>query len=374
MEQETRTVVFLGAGFSKAITAKTARPLPLSAEVLSNPYWVDALSYEDLQADLSISLPGRGALEDVLCLDFACDMQVRPDRGFGQWVLRGTTTAVNFENVYAHCLLHSTSPYLSVAAQNLNRTALLLLQVLVSRALDATRCGGTPDLALLNSFIAYARGAQSPSAPSRVAYFTTNFDNLIETAHQFDPTAQYRLSHGLSLEAAGMRGTGEIDAVLCGTSAWDHGPSYRKLHGSISYFTCSNPDCPLSLSFHSHANVRLFERSCPECGGFVYPGIVPPTTMKDYRSSKYSLRFVSGVYTALRAATRVIIVGYSFPAHDSVLNSRIFNGIKDGTGIREIAIIDKFSSGRIAARLRGIAADDCEISTYRDLVELPTPQ
>lgn len=100
------------------------------------------------------------------------------------------------------------------------------------------------------------------------------------------------------------------------------GSSYKllKLHGSMNWMCCWK--CHKRFfAFADKIIIPFFEKrtfKCPNCGGHLYPLIVPPTFQKFKR--RFEFNFLRDIWLeankALTEARKIIIVGYSFPEDD----------------------------------------------------------
>jgi hypothetical protein len=318
------------------------------------------------------------ALTDILKSDFAgvqSDLldtdQYVLGKGSRGWVGFRDQEPINFETVYAHCLLQPSLPYLTARSQDLNRTALLKLQILMSIVFNVNTYindnSGSINLDLLDQFVGICTTSTHGITSQKAVFYTTNYDNLIEEASESIEKAwkypgkdnTYKHAYSLSQDARGQRTKGTLDALIdeASSHSWVKGPRYCKIHGSITFFACTNQSCDLASTFHHLPELKLFERNCPRCGSFTIPGIVPPTTLKDYRSSSHSCKYVSQLFVALEQATRVILCGYSFPETDTLLNSRVLNGLRRGKGLAQVHVIDKYSCDRICRAIDRSCSD-----------------
>ncbi|HEY2028716.1 MAG TPA: hypothetical protein VGH20_05860 [Myxococcales bacterium] len=98
-----------------------------------------------------------------------------------------------------------------------------------------------------------------------------------------------------------------------------------KLHGSIDWVFCSDPQCPGNhVPMHvagsgsapaEQAEILIFAR-CRECGGPVDIGILPPQSNKTYSRNRFFRRQASAAAQVLTHSRRLIVIGYSFPYFD----------------------------------------------------------
>jgi len=95
-----------------------------------------------------------------------------------------------------------------------------------------------------------------------------------------------------------------------------------KLHGSLNWIVCPNPQCALHgkirLAVRNQKLLRFFEmHKCPECGNDrAEPFIVPPTSQKLIRGGTVLHKLWLLAREQLQYCRRIIFIGYSFPTTD----------------------------------------------------------
>lgn len=99
---------------------------------------------------------------------------------------------------------------------------------------------------------------------------------------------------------------------------------YLKMHGSLNWFLCTNNLCPNSdkpwvatvtnqcLAMSQHGA----DFTCVCCNGLLTPYLVPPLLNKPILRDKISRNIWSNALAILRSASKIVIIGYSFPATD----------------------------------------------------------
>lgn len=102
-------------------------------------------------------------------------------------------------------------------------------------------------------------------------------------------------------------------------------PLLLKLHGSLNWIICPNPECYLHgkprLAVKGKKLTRLFRtgqmRRCPHCGNDLgEPFIVPPTSQKMIRRATLLHKLWLIARDKLPKCHRLVFVGYSFPSTD----------------------------------------------------------
>jgi hypothetical protein len=94
-----------------------------------------------------------------------------------------------------------------------------------------------------------------------------------------------------------------------------------KLHGSLNWFVCPNPQCTLHgkvrLAVRDEKLLRLLEmHKCPMCGNEGKPFIVPPTSQKFIRHGTVLHKLWLLAREQLQYCRRIVFIGYSFPTTD----------------------------------------------------------
>jgi len=144
---------------------------------------------------------------------------------------------------------------------------------------------------------------------------------------------------------ATLEGTEKSATEAMARSGW-----YLKLHGSLDWFHCPNPDCQVragcfsavfdtqwaagadALPAHYHPNLPCL------CGAHYQSLIVPPTMSKDYRAYPTIESEWRIAVTQLQKADRVIVVGLSFAPSDTRLMWLMRYGLR-GFGCRPIDLV-----------------------------------
>ncbi|MDX6577836.1 MAG: hypothetical protein QOE96_3789 [Blastocatellia bacterium] len=99
---------------------------------------------------------------------------------------------------------------------------------------------------------------------------------------------------------------------------------YLKMHGSLNWFLCTNNFCPNSdkpwVSIHTNECLAMSQHGkdyiCLYCAGLLTPYLIPPLLNKLVLRDKISRNIWSNALAILRSASKIVIIGYSFPATD----------------------------------------------------------
>jgi hypothetical protein len=276
-----REVVVLGAGFSRAISAS----LPLTDEL-------GQLAVEEAEARAQKPIPHP----------------VFQDGNFEAW-LSG---------------LAEDQPYLSTAANLENRALFLrvsegIRSVLTDRELAALSSEAPAWLFDLLSVL-HAR---------RATVLSVNYDNLIECAvdshylYDWPATKRVTAADVLNDLPPSPNSVGQPSALAASTFR------LLKLHGSLSWYW--SPDDTTGATLQRWSNPGTFGAPAPIDEALrrrILPGrepfIVPPAATKSgYYRNPVTREIWSQAFEALRAADRIVLIGYSLPAADLTLSGMI---------------------------------------------------
>ena len=141
--------------------------------------------------------------------------------------------------------------------------------------------------------------------------------------------------------------SGEI-VVPVRDSEWKHG-WYLKLHGSINWIYCSNPQCIYHqwMNMRPIEEIRLFKdaKFCSSCGGSIEVAIVPPSMLKVFERYPKVGALWSIAHRELSEATRVVFIGVSFAPSDYYLHWLIKLSFLNSKRSKEsVVVVDKCSS------------------------------
>jgi len=185
-------------------------------------------------------------------------------------------------------------------------------------------------------------------ASDRTTVITTNYDNLAEAilSHQErrHRTADTNCHHCKMCRIL------EVDCG-CGSAEWGtENPTWRgsllKLHGSIAWRRCINPECNPRTCLIPDVHCRPFKNEpCDCCGGACSPVLVPPSMVKTFDSFGQIKRMWNGAYQALLSAESLVIFGFSLPRSDAIIAEMLASTIGRTGKLARLAIIDRDPSG-----------------------------
>jgi len=141
--------------------------------------------------------------------------------------------------------------------------------------------------------------------------------------------------------------SGEI-VVPVRDKEWKHG-WYLKLHGSINWIYCSNPQCIYHqwMNMRPIEEIRLFKdaKFCSSCGAHIEVAIVPPSMLKVFERYPKVGALWSIAHRELSEAARVVFIGVSFAPSDYYLRWLIKSAFLESDGKKKsIKVVDKCSS------------------------------
>ena len=114
-----------------------------------------------------------------------------------------------------------------------------------------------------------------------------------------------------------LSGRSYLDLSLVERLNWRelHGGYYLKLHGSVDWFYCYNPDCRQFNNVYpkSDPKDRIF---CDECREGMSTLIIPPTLNKAYSEYPFIRRIWNIAADEMKGAEELVIWGYSLPPTD----------------------------------------------------------
>ena len=192
------------------------------------------------------------------------------------------------------------------------------------------------------------------SAADHATVLTTNYDNIAErilssrvgVIHQGDnPTC-----HHCRMRRILMAGCGCNPRWNSTDGIWHR--SLIKLHGSVSWDRCVNPNCCEVECLNPDVHCRPFvSRPCKNCGMPVEPVIVLPSMQKHLNDFPEIGRMWDAGATAIQHATSILVFGFSFPDSDAFLGMMMRQAIAENRQLRWIGVID-IDPGAVAARLQ----------------------
>ncbi len=139
-----------------------------------------------------------------------------------------------------------------------------------------------------------------------------------------------------------------------------------KLHGSIAWCRCKNPDCCNRECIIPDKYCKKFnDEKCRMCGEDLHPVIVPPSMQKNLSEIPEIAIMWRCAKAALEEASHVGVVGFSFPTSDILFSQYLRNGAK-GKNYEKFTIMD-INPSQVANRIRDIIPSECLDS----VVELP---
>lgn len=117
--------------------------------------------------------------------------------------------------------------------------------------------------------------------------------------------------------------------------------SLLKIHGSIAWRSCPNAACPqyrvIEPDTHCSPTANLV---CSRCQAECEPVIIPPSMSKPIERYPQLATVWQEANRALKSAHRLMIIGFSMPATDTVFRALLRASLADNTVLREVCLID----------------------------------
>ena len=129
-----------------------------------------------------------------------------------------------------------------------------------------------------------------------------------------------------------------------------HQGLYLKLHGSLNWFTCSNNFCPnadqlriLPLTDQALGLSQWGDPVCDYCEGALSSYLIPPLLNKPVLRDRIARNIWSNALSILSSATKIVVIGYSFPATD-FYSEWLFRMALRGRGNTKVWIVNPLNS------------------------------
>lgn len=138
-----------------------------------------------------------------------------------------------------------------------------------------------------------------------------------------------------------------------------------KLHGSISWRTCRNPECAVRDCIAPSRDACNIKCSC--CKGATEPVLVLPAMAKSYNLFPHLQRMWDNALGAIERAERLLIFGFSFPSSDAAISRLFRSAILASRSLREILVMDA-APQPVVHRLRQMLGDRSTPSVHELVV------
>jgi NAD-dependent SIR2 family protein deacetylase len=194
------------------------------------------------------------------------------------------------------------------------------------------------------------------AADTNTTVITTNYDNLAESILSHKVGATHG-NNGATCHHCRMRRIllRDCECSDVANSDWPHWRgSVLKLHGSVAWKTCYNPQCCKYQCLVADQQCRPFDGlPCTNCGQTCQPVIVLPSHRKDYREFPHLRRMWDSAAQAIREASSLLVFGFSFSNSDSLVRLLVREAITKGN-LNRVTILDTNPS-IVADRLKTLA-------------------
>jgi hypothetical protein len=144
---------------------------------------------------------------------------------------------------------------------------------------------------------------------------TYNWDNMLDRAFFSDKTKKQYNRFTWKFTALSRNQHQGYDVVKPLSRIDDKNGYFLKLHGSIDWYSCNNPDCELNgevfiLDDYFH------DQYCSSCFKPISPLLIPPVLNKTYEKFPVINRIWGKAVNEMRDCEELIIWGYSLPPTD----------------------------------------------------------
>lgn len=193
------------------------------------------------------------------------------------------------------------------------------------------------------------------SADSNTTIITTNYDNLAESILSAKVGATH-FGEMATCHHCRMRRILLADCDCTGTH-WASRPHWRgsvlKLHGSVAWKTCYNPECRQFQCLVADQHCRPFDDCpCSCCRHTCQPVIVLPSPRKTYSQFPHLKRMWDSAAQAMNEATNMLVFGFSFPTSDCLVRLMVRTALSHGK-LQQVSIIDLYPDS-IADRFKSM--------------------
>lgn len=114
-----------------------------------------------------------------------------------------------------------------------------------------------------------------------------------------------------------------------------------KLHGSVAWRSCRSETCSQHTCLTPHPSCKAFKDDpCECCGGPCDPVVILPSMQKRFEEVPEMHRMWDAAFRALSEAKRVIFFGFSFPRSDAVISEMMRCTLGRSKLIERIAVVD----------------------------------
>lgn len=174
-----------------------------------------------------------------------------------------------------------------------------------------------------------------------------NYDEIMEIALTRESLEEVHVwnSNNLICPLAQDTSAGEIIPSLSTISLVENEGYFLRLHGSINWLYCPNPDCWLHLSFYPNIwNRAQADAPCIYCGTPISPVIVPPTMKKAFEEYPRLGIIWAVAYREIKNANKIVFIGLSLAESDYYLNWMIKSAVYNSNEPKIIEVVNKDKS------------------------------
>ncbi len=316
-----KTVYFLGAGASAASDSH----LPTMKEFFRGANFTGE-EYQNLKRFISDKFPGL-PIENMNLEEVVTAIEMNMDT-FGQ-------------------LGRPPEPYIYDARTELNKYVANRLKIDTSKGCKT-----------LEKIIT----SQMAGRSSADSVITLNYDLVIDTLikKHIPKEAENKLGRLHDLLGTNLRAIGGPVVVSGAESPTSYSQNinmgfYLKLHGSINWLYCPNPNCGHHQIFFPNQNMDGKPGDlCTMCGMPIVSVIVPPTMHKTFEKFPKLGFLWSLAYRELNLADRIVIFGVSFAPSDYYLRWLFKKAITDRDRKSKLTLVNIDSNPKICGKIKEI--------------------
>jgi len=136
-----------------------------------------------------------------------------------------------------------------------------------------------------------------------------------------------------------------------------------KLHGSVAWKRCVNPDCCSYECLVADERCQPFKPCrCPHCGEECAPVLVMPTMSKNLSDTPEIAVMWQAARSAITEAESIFVFGFSMPTSDELLVQLIRSSIDTKRRLKRVAAVDLDPDG-VISRFKRCIPQDCHVTT-----------
>lgn len=182
-----------------------------------------------------------------------------------------------------------------------------------------------------------------------------------------EPTKNSILGRSLSLIGKSLTWGGEVPSIHYEDIGFGY---YLKLHGSLHWLYCPNPNCSNHEQFfvaHEHRPGH----PCILCGAALVSVIIPPALGKSFEKFPKMGFLWHLAYREIGECAKVVFIGMSLPESDYYLRWLLREAVRRSVSVPDIVVVNPDDVARNkTCEVLGIPQDNCDyFDSLKDYVE-----